>query len=227
MGIALLKNSLMLQCVHSKRVTSIYYKILWGETKMARKKTITREHILDATYQVVATEGFSGFTARNIASKMRSSTQPIYLEFKNMEDLRNGFFKEVESDLEKDIFSKVVTGDALVDLCLNYVDFARDQKMLYRALFVEDFDGGENLTQFLHQLISDKMKTDDKYKSLSDTKKESLLVNFWIVATGLASLVSADRIQPTQTEIATLVSNSVEFSMNSDIKLSVTMPPIV
>ncbi|MGX7014939.1 TetR/AcrR family transcriptional regulator [Vagococcus silagei] len=194
---------------------------------MARKKTITREHILDATYQVVATEGFSGFTARNIASKMRSSTQPIYLEFKNMEDLRNAFFREVESDLEKDIFSKVVTGDALVDLCLNYVDFAREQKMLYRALFVEDFDGGENLTQFLHQLISDKMKTDDKYKSLSDTKKESLLVNFWIVATGLASLVSADRIQPTQTEIATLVSNSVEFSMNSDIKLSVTMPPIV
>lgn len=46
------------------------------------KKTITKEQILTAAYEVVATEGFSKFTARNIANKMKCSTQPIYLEFK-------------------------------------------------------------------------------------------------------------------------------------------------
>ncbi|MGO2083627.1 TetR/AcrR family transcriptional regulator [Vagococcus sp.] len=190
---------------------------------MARKKTITREHILDATYQVVATEGFSGFTARNIASKMRSSTQPIYLEFKNMEDLRNAFFKEVESDLEKDVFSKEITGDALVDLCLNYVEFAKEQKMLYRALFVENYEGGESITRFIHQLILERMSSDSRYKNLSSEKRESLLVGFWIVATGLASLVSAERIQPTQKEISDMVNNCVAFSKESDVNFSLTL----
>ena len=34
---------------------------------MARKKTITKEQILKATYELVAKEGLSKFTARNIA----------------------------------------------------------------------------------------------------------------------------------------------------------------
>lgn len=47
---------------------------------MARKKTITREQILAAAYEVAATDGFTRFTARNIANKMNCSTQPIYLD---------------------------------------------------------------------------------------------------------------------------------------------------
>ena len=55
---------------------------------MARKKTITREQILVAAHQVISDKGFSHFTARNIATQMNCSTQPIYLEFKNMDDLK-------------------------------------------------------------------------------------------------------------------------------------------
>ena len=54
-----------------------------------RRKVYTKDQILKAAYDVVAKEGFKGFTARNIAKKMGISTQPIYLEFKNMEDLKN------------------------------------------------------------------------------------------------------------------------------------------
>ncbi len=45
---------------------------------MARKKPLRKEQILTVAYEVVATEGFSKFTARNIANKMKCSTQPIY-----------------------------------------------------------------------------------------------------------------------------------------------------
>lgn len=49
---------------------------------MARKKTITKDQILAAAFEVATTEGFSKFTARNIANKMNCSTQPIYLSSK-------------------------------------------------------------------------------------------------------------------------------------------------
>ncbi len=42
-----------------------------------RRKVYTKDQILKAAYDVVAKEGFKGFTARNIAKKMGISTQPI------------------------------------------------------------------------------------------------------------------------------------------------------
>ena len=60
---------------------------------MARKNHYERADF-NSAYEVVATEGFSKFTARNIANKMKCSTQPIYLEFKNMDDLRDALFQK-------------------------------------------------------------------------------------------------------------------------------------
>ncbi|BDP81042.1 hypothetical protein EfmAA290_17180 [Enterococcus faecium] len=53
---------------------------------------------------IVAKEGFKGFTARNIAKKMGISTQPIYLEFKNMEDLKNTLLDSIFEQLKEDVF---------------------------------------------------------------------------------------------------------------------------
>ena len=44
---------------------------------MARKKTITKEQILAAAYEVAATEGFTRFTARNIANKSGSKVSKL------------------------------------------------------------------------------------------------------------------------------------------------------
>ena len=100
---------------------------------MPRKKTITREQILKAAHEVVASEGFSKFTARNIATKMKCSTQPIYLEFKNMDDLKQTLIQDIFDYLSTEVFTREVTGNKLVDFGLNYIDFATSEKRLYRA----------------------------------------------------------------------------------------------
>lgn len=102
---------------------------------MARKKTITREHILSAVFEVISTEGFSGFTARNIANKMKTSTQPIYLEFKNMDELRNVFIDRVTAGLRNEVYNQRYTDDCIVDLTVNYVKFASENSVFYKALF--------------------------------------------------------------------------------------------
>lgn len=191
------------------------------EYLMARRKTITRDHILNAAYEVVSTEGFSGFTARNIASKMKSSTQPIYLEFRNMEELRDAFFVKIEDYMKTDVFDKSVTNDPVIDMTINFVEFARDQKMLYRALFIEDHAGGKMLNKFSFDLFLEKISTHDTYNQLTDEEKETLFISAWITATGLASLASAERIQPTVEEVASimrLVINSLK--RNPDFKIT-------
>lgn len=189
---------------------------------MARRKTITREHILNATHEVVATEGFSGFTARNIASKMKSSTQPIYLEFKNMEELREAFFEQVESYLRNEVFNNEISGDPIIDLSLNYVAFAKNEKMLFRALFIEEHAGGQLLNEFGLKMFIEKIKESDMYDNLSEEELNTAFLGNWITATGLASLASSERMHPTNEEMISIL-KIVNKSIKNNPNFTITM----
>lgn len=155
---------------------------------MARKKTITKEQILSAAYEVATTEGFSRFTARNIANKMNCSTQPIYLEFKNMDDLKRALFVQIYDYLKYEVFPVVHTGNTIIDLAYNYIHFANREKKLYSSLYLEEYGGGKEMQAFSYNYFVQMVKDDPQYACLSDEQIESLHNGTWIIATGIAAL---------------------------------------
>ena len=90
-----------------------------------RRKVYTRDYILKSAYELVEKEGFGNFTARNVAKKMGVSTQPIYLEFENMQDLKDTLIDEIFTELKQKVFVQEHTGNKLVDVCINYIDFSQ------------------------------------------------------------------------------------------------------
>ncbi|MGM0274601.1 TetR/AcrR family transcriptional regulator [Enterococcus sp. AZ080] len=176
---------------------------------MARKKTITKEQILAAAYEVAANEGFSKFTARNIANKMNCSTQPIYLEFKNMDDLKHALFEQIYDYLKYEVFPVEHTGNTIVDLALNYIHFANREKKLYSSLYLEEYGGGREMQNFSYNYFMDVVKEDPKYMDLSDDKLVSLHNGTWIIATGIATLMSSNIIHPTDTQIEKMIQDSI------------------
>ncbi|OTN77253.1 hypothetical protein A5886_002350 [Enterococcus sp. 8G7_MSG3316] len=189
---------------------------------MARKKTITRDQILKAAYEVVATEGFTRFTARNIAAKMKCSTQPIYLEFKNMDDLKSALISQIYDYLATEVFPIERRGDIIVDLTLNYIGFANKEKRLYRALYLEEYGGGDSMQQFSFDLFVKSVKKEPKYSELSTDELQSLHTGVWIVATGLAALMSSGIIHPTEDQIAKLMTETVDNILSRDTPIDIT-----
>lgn len=189
---------------------------------MARKKTITKEQILDATYDIIMTEGFAGFTARNIATKMKCSTQPIYLEFKNMNDLKIELFKKIEEYLYEKVFDKVVTGHPFIDTNLNYIHFACEQSTLYRALYLEGHSGNDILNQFSRKVFMEGMEKEPSLQNLSEGQKEAVFSGTWIVATGIATLSVGSLIQPTDEEIMKLLNDVIKSVVANDFNQILT-----
>ncbi len=175
---------------------------------MARKKTITRDQILNAAYEVVSKEGFSHFTARNIAAKMKCSTQPIYLEFKNMEDLKQVLVKEIIDSLSEKFLDKEVTGNKLVDLGVNYIEFANQEKQLYKALYLEGEVGIAEMKEYSYEYFIDTVIKDSEYESLDDERIKSIYTGFWIIVSGLAALTSSGIITPNKDEVIKLLEKS-------------------
>ena len=189
---------------------------------MARKKTITRDQILKAAYEVVATEGFTRFTARNIAAKMKCSTQPIYLEFKNMDDLKSALINQIYDYLATEVFPIERRGDVIVDLTLNYIGFANKEKGLYRALYLEEYGGGDSMQKFSFDLFVKSVKKDPKYQDLTEVELKSLHTGVWIVATGLAALMSSGILHPTEDQIAKLMTETAENIIHRETPIDIS-----
>ena len=85
---------------------------------MARKKEISKGKILDTAYKMAIKDGIEGLTARSIAKAGHFSTQPLYLEFDNMEDLRSQVLKRISDDLRAHTLQQKYTGEPLIDLDL-------------------------------------------------------------------------------------------------------------
>lgn len=79
---------------------------------MPPQKKIQKDDILAAAAQTVRKKGVAALTVRNIASELHCSTQPLYSEFRNLEQLRQELLAYV-----REHYLRVQ--------CSNYKDFAR------------------------------------------------------------------------------------------------------
>ena len=55
---------------------------------MPAVKKVSKEKIIDAAVEVLRDGGFSAINARSVAKKLGCSTQPIYLSFQSMDELK-------------------------------------------------------------------------------------------------------------------------------------------
>lgn len=177
---------------------------------MVRKKVYKREFILNAAFEVVSKEGFQAFTARNIAKHMGISTQPIYLEFENMVDLKCQLLTAIHTTLEQQYFSKRITDDVIIDLGLNYIEFALQEPQLYYALFVAENQHGRETYELSYRIFKDKI-VGSPYQELTETSLERLHNGVWIIIAGFAGLMSSGVIHPTQEQLITQLRETIHY----------------
>ncbi|EOI00520.1 hypothetical protein UAY_01623 [Enterococcus moraviensis ATCC BAA-383] len=155
---------------------------------MVRKKVYKKQHILTAAQDLLTEKGFSFITARNVAEHMGISTQPIYLEFKNMEELKLTLLKTTHEFLNTEFFSKKQNSNILANFGLNYIDFAQSNSKLYLSLYIDQHSYGKELQQLSFESFQKTAQENDVYAEVSKEELEKLHMNVWVIATGMASL---------------------------------------
>ena len=188
-----------------------------------RRKVYTKDQILKAAHEVVLESGFEKFTARNVAKKMGISTQPIYLEFKNMEDLKRTLLQKIETDLTRKFMSQPITGDLIVDAPVHYVEFALKKPKLFKALFVDPKGGGPIMYEYSIEFYKELSKQSRRFGKLPKEDFELLHLEAWIVVNGLITMLLAGIITLTREELIELVQQLIEdISEGKKFKFDVT-----
>lgn len=183
---------------------------------MARKKEISKDKILDTAYKMAIKDGIEGLTARGIAKAGHFSTQPLYLEFNNMDDLRNQVLRRISNDLRTHTLQQKYVGEPLIDLDLSYIDFAQAHVNLFRAMFVDGKFGSKIIADTLMELGTEKFKEQYPDVDYDDQKIHDIVIANWISTTGMAALVVNEIASFSQNQIVNVLNAQIHDAMLND-----------
>ena len=193
---------------------------------MARKKEIDKQRILDAAYKLAVRGGIESLTARNIAKAVNCSTQPIYLEFENMQDLRNQVLARISDELKSNTLQQNFTGELLIDLDLSYLYFAKEHVDLFRAMFVDGKFGNQMIVDTLMGLGLEKFKQQFDAEQFSEERLNHIVISNWIAATGLATLLINKMANFSQAQMISVLKAQIHEAMLNDRLTNVEENPL-
>lgn len=156
---------------------------------MARKETITREHLFETAFQMLREEGIENVTARKLAARAGCSTQPIFRLYSNMEELWQELFDEGVVFFE-DYYSKARLYDftPFVNLGITYIQFATEEKHLFQMLFLSGNRYGKSLYEILNGKLGAVGREIIKAQNEGSKNPEDLFMKMWIFIHGSAGM---------------------------------------
>lgn len=163
---------------------------------MGRRRKIFKEDILDASFDIVREEGFKNFTARRVAKKLQSSTQPIYKEFNGMDEIKKSLMKCIKKFISENVFAVYKENQSIVEVCLNYIQFAKEEPTFFRALFLDQELDVTELHEYSYRFFIEAIKKD------AFENEEQLAKMIWPSVHGMAVLMAQGQLQLSEEEMA-------------------------
>ena len=107
---------------------------------MPPKIKIQKQDIITAAVNLVREQGESALNARNIASSLNCSTQPVFSNFATMEELRSAVIEAAETLCDAYITREVEKAEypPYKASGMAYIRFAKEEKELFKLLYMRD-----------------------------------------------------------------------------------------
>lgn len=101
--------------------------------------------MIEGAFRLVREQGYEALTARNLASFLGCSTQPIMYQFPDLDDLRDKTYQKAD----KFHSEYILAGGDLLEMGLRYVRFAKEEPLLFKFLFQSDRFSGLSLEDLI------------------------------------------------------------------------------
>lgn len=162
---------------------------------MGRKPKVFKEDILNASFDILREEGFEYFTARRVAKKLGSSTQPIYKEFNGMDQLKENLMYCIKEFMYEEIFQVQKKKRSIVEVCLNYIQFAKNETVFFSSLFLDQSLDVLHLHDYSYEILSGVLLKGEEYSNEDQANLEKVLDIIWPSVHGMAILVAQEKLE--------------------------------
>lgn len=160
---------------------------------MARKESITIQDILETAFKMTREEGFSNVTARKVAAKAGCSTQPIFRVYKNMEELWAAVYNKA-IDFFRDYYDLYprIGNTPFYNLGMAYIAFAKEEKHLFRLLFLSEVPDRKSLYEILNGEKGNVLAEINKAAKAGCKDPQGMFMRMWLFIHGAACMSLTD-----------------------------------
>ena len=155
---------------------------------MPPKIKITKEEIINAAVDIVRKNGAQGVNARDVASALGCSTQPVFSNFAAMEELRLAVVEKADLLCQAYMQREVESGKypAYKANGMAYIRFAKEEKELFKLLYMCDRSGepipeGSELTDKMEAIVHSNTGLDGRNAKLFH-------LEMWAYVHGIATM---------------------------------------
>ena len=107
---------------------------------MPPKTKFSREDIVNAAFELTREKGIEKITARDIAETGCMSTRPMFNYFYSIDKLRGAVLEIAKELFDEYIEDGLKYSVPFLGFMSEYIQFAKDEPMLYKALFISKVD---------------------------------------------------------------------------------------
>lgn len=155
---------------------------------MAPRVKITKEDIIEAAIELVRQRGALALNARNLATTLHCSTQPIFSNFSSMEELRMVVIEQADWMCNQYIKREVESGvyPSYKASGMAYIRFAKEERELFKLLYMRDRSA---------EVVPKEMELGDEMQSLlhdntglTGAEAEFFHLEMWAFVHGIATM---------------------------------------
>lgn len=156
---------------------------------MGPKVKFTKEQIIDAAFEIAKVEGLDSITLRKVAEKLGSSVAPIYVNFKDVNELMKALINRVIR-ISQQLLDEESTGNKFYDIGKASLRFAREYSVLFRDMVMKSNDYLKAYDEKELPVLIEETKKDPELKGFTENELKMILLKMRIFQIGLSVMVA-------------------------------------
>lgn len=160
---------------------------------MTAVSLVDKKIIINTAILMVKKLGWDSINARSLAKELGMSTKPLYRIYSGMDEIKTDLYEAIYKIYDEFINKRIDNKNALVTLCVAYVEFAKENKNLFKCLFLSNNLNWKSIDDVLNEKWNQStiINLVNKHGYSFDEAK-SLFMHIWTYANGLATLIATN-----------------------------------
>lgn len=176
---------------------------------MPPAKKITKEDIICCAYDIVKKEGPDSINVRKIAEYLGCSTQPIYHNFRTVDELKAHVTERIYGTYLEYMRKGAENPRPYFGMGLAYINFAKDFPKFFRMFFMSKTDLSPTNFILNDSMGNNILEKGRMFSGLTQKQQERFHLRVWIFTHGLASLAATNTVSLSESEVEDLLESTV------------------
>lgn len=177
---------------------------------MPPKIKITRDNIIESAVGIIRKKGMEALSVRNIAADLGCSTQPVFSNFRTMEELKAAAVEAADALYQSYVRTEISRGEfpPYKASGMAYIRFAREERELFRLLFMRNRTGEkiDETTEGIEGLL------DILQQNAGLSREDAFLfhLEMWVYVHGIATMIATSYLEWDSRIISRMLTDAYE-----------------